>query len=1589
MSAVQSRPCQREVSLLHSLVWVRELAVRFEFDFSQWSFLVASVEQALYKVAGAETALFLTSHLSNLSGSLGSLGFVGTYLRQTDQIALTLLADKTAPSLEFEWEDVVCCLLSDSLHQTEGTDTSVLCRHIVQGESPLYGVKSSDLKTFSRLLVNASRPLMERNWLDQLEDSLAAVVACLEYKEHWLEQEDSTLELIGSAVESLSEAFLVVDEDQTIEQDLYFLIQAAVDATLYSTNLNQSTEEYARYYALGFGFHRYKFWKNAAPLIRGTVTKLARNSKNRYLAEGSQGLKVFASTEQTAESLNGRVVSLASASAVLQNSGMLQGLAHRIVIECSIKAKDKAMRPAARWCLSHLSLLDPNLDLAAFSLSAARALPESELSGELKIFSTWLNRIKLSEGLWKKSTEIGQLAAVEVYREMPEYGQQTEGQRGLDKCSRDNAFTLRKLALAFWPEVVDPSETFAASWRNLVGQYVHNRPAGLFKETSEALVRASSEHLEEQITALLRETLTPVYMEAESGAEVAEDKTYQFPAVGAFHVSVSPPEDKNRLRTLLVESRGSLPLPGFGQQKELQQFLEDTLPSGLSFYRSCGHLDQRTLKRLLSILISIESSDAVLVELYFARLRWELGSHLESLDLSPLAAIAMIQACLEFTRLTRLGRALEAESESLCDTLSPQGVTREDWSRLRTELVKPLSGGSAPWSRFESLRHCLLELSRPAWEAQARHHLFLELARWGRQHLDPPLLQELGVILVALGKAAADTCVMGVYRKMATADTFLFSPTPTEEEQWRRLIAWSVLKRQDTSQSLPEPESVVASLAICMDYSFPDRLEKAYEFIAADQDSSWSGYLSGLKISLQTTADCAQLIEEESEEILEILTGSLSASGVEVEAKTVLDLMRTTLAGTNLPDRFRLPALPLLAHTSYRSCSQLTDDQFEKISEIAQGQDSEIVRLWQEVCQRLAHYRASLSSFVGEWEKANEQPDYTWLIRRQWVDVLIDESSSFEWFRREYLPYQERQDKESILGSVRVYSSWALLQQDSISLKIRAVDLLRNVSSALTNTQGHAGMELALSPVRASIRERENTLAQAVAPFRSLVRDFRSSAAADMAIEQLTGVNSRLDFEKLKALYSQDSSNIGAELEKEQLDTLSQSESLDSIEFFARWDLLERRADLLAAVELVETLSSQNLASRLSAHWVHSIASYSEPSVFGQFLARLPHEVTAEELAQLEQDFSDLDVKNARLGALLERWKKRLTLITENLDLLTEPKLEGEARSLAVGAICAQDDETAASALRLDDILQSLQTKSGTRPADSYSAAFERVRELFLAHDLTGVRREMEARQELTELLDGRIHWEAELESLEERLWVLFPGQDRVDRQLHKDLLKALPLILSQPRRTPTYWKMSSILVGLGSDTAAALIQSSPDAVKKWQMAILNAASLSHLPRRPFEEGFAHLNQALQENQNANVVLRSPALRDASQKITPSLLLSLKVASDLLNGTLDAQGVSEWLVGATSNQAPSGPSGLLKSVKGLLNEWSRGQYCDQVVDVSKGVKLRLDTAAGKAKTMTEMMGALEDLAETSDRELEQNRGWFTKLSDSFEAVVRG
>ena len=1573
---IQKQPQTEELPLLHCLIWLREVGARFELDLGQWSFLVASVEQSIYKTVGPESAQFFSRYTINLSQTLGQLSFASEYLRNLEKIAVSMLGEKNFPHLKFEWELLIQCLLADVLQRSTGKSSSVLCRTIMNDERPLGGISPDDFHILSRLIVNASRSLMERNWLDKIEDTLKQLLSCLQFKKSWLAKQDDTFDLCSETLKSLKDTLPDVDEDLQVEEDVWHLLKTSAAIAHSSNNLNHAIEDFTSYFLFGYGLYHGTDWDKLIPAIKGTVTAFTKSSPIPYLAADSSALKVFASLEESASSLSRRVNDLEAASQALQefptnkqHATLFLCLVQRLTLENCRGNSDQAVRMTAGWALNHLQFAQHSDQLSVFFRKIQKsALPET-LRNDVKALSGWVPRLKLHQGLWDASTEIGLLAATEVYSEMPEYKRTTGGEEGLAKCARDSAFTLRKLSQSLAPQIKDPQEAFAAEWRNLVDRYVANRPAGLFRRTSEALIQASGRVLDETTTALLARTLSPVYLDAEG--ETSELSPQDVSALGGAS-SMAKSEHKKAFSTRLQNHMNRVPCPDISAKVELESFLLETLPDGLSAFFAGSELSKRTINRLNSETRKLKPQEFARFELYLSQLREAVGEEMDSNYLS-LRDLSIIQSVLEHTRLLRLRKALESlDHASLPSEYLP----------LLKALYQPLGENSAPWSRLEALSKSLEQLVQIESERTSDSSKAVSaLLNWGSTSLDPPLLQEFCYFLSALEKGLSSAVISGFFVKLNSQD-FLFSPSPVEEEQWRTLMAWSLFCKLEAG-TLPPATCVVSTLEICREFDFPQKLSKGFQFLISEGDTQWSQHLKQLRETLSTLCEGRLALQEEREEIEATLAEALKSEGLELESETLLEVIGSGLLAASTSDRFKLPSQAFIAAEAGKAVLSLLPQQGETLQRLGGALEPEVGQLWESALKRLEQFQQGASEFADQWKRCQGQTG--WLRRRQLIDVLTGEDDAFEWFRREFCPYQSAQSLDSIVALTRKYNGEILVQDTSdIALKIKSIDLLRNVTSAALQSGYPDSAKLAMARQLPSIKRRENALNEAVSPHICLVREFDSPAAQGIAVEQLLGLNSRLTFERLKALFSSAPDTLRGDLEKEQMETLSQARSTDSVEFFARWDLLERRADLVATVELTEALRNKTFTSRVSAQWVHSISSFAEPSVLGHFLSLLPHDLKVEEVHQLRDDIKQLATGNPRVTALLNRWTRRMTLVEEHLEFLTEPSLKGEARALVVGAICALEDDSVGSALRFDRILQSRDGETQS-PGSRYSAALVEIQDLFLASDLTYIRREVEARQELEEMLIRLDAWKGQVTELEERLWSLFPSNEKLSREEHRSLLEALPLILCQPRRTPTYWRMSSILVGIGSRALEAFQQSRPEDAKKWQMAVLNAAARVGLPRRPFEEGFAQLNVALEAKGSADAVVRS----QSSDKLSPALLLSMKIASDLLNGTLDPQEASRWLVGATADISPTEPNAVVKSVKGLLAEWSRGQYPEVVKDAARSIKLRLETAASRSKSISELIVALDGLAEKSDAELEQNRGWFAKLSDSFEAVVRG
>ena len=1572
---IQEQPQTEELSLLHSLIWLREIGTRFELDLGQWSFLVASVEQAIYKNVSPESAQFFSRYLINLSQTLGNFSFACDYLRNLEQIAVSILQEKSFPHLKFDWELLIHCILADVLQRSPKGSSSLLCRGVVNDERPLGGISIDDFHTLSRIIVNASRSLMERNWLDKIEDTLKQIQACLQFKKAWLEKQDDTFELCSETLKSLKETLPNVDEDLQVEEDIWHLLKSSCTISQSAGNLNHAVEDFTSYFVLGFGLYHGGDWDKLVPALKGTITAFTKSSPISYLSAESSALKVFSSLEESAARISRRLNDLEAANQVLQefssNSGqasIIPCLIQRLTLEHCRSNSEQAVRATAAWSLNHFRFSDQSEQLSAFFRKVQKSALPNSVRNDVKALSGWIPRLKLHQGLWDKSNEIGLQAAGEVYSGMPDYKQTTGGDEGIAKCARDSAFTLRKLSQSLSPQIDDPQEAFAAEWRNLVDRYVANRPAGLFKRTSEALILAAGRVLDETTTALLARTLSPVYLDAEG--ETSELSSQDVPAMGPGS-RIAKEEQKKALAARLRKHLVLYPCPDISGRFELESFLLEALPDALSAFYSSGELSKRALNRLKLVTRKLQPHEFAQFELHLAQLRLVVGEELDA-SFTSTVDLSIVQAILEQTRLLRLRQTLETRDRSSLDS---------KLTSLLTAIEEPLGEHSAQWSRLEVLTAAMSELKRLETEGTNPQEALHTLMNWSLDTMDPPLVQEFCYFLSALKKGLSISAVSSFFAKV-TSQEFLFSPSPIEEEQWKSLMSWSLLCRQEEG-TLPSANSVVYSLEICKEFDFPAKLAKGYQFLCTEDDSRWAAHFDKLQRMLSALSEGGLTLQEEREELEESLSSLLNDKGLELETDDLIDFIGSGLLSASMAGRFQLPSQALLAPETVEAVKQLAASGTDTLNQLAENLEPEIRELWTTALRNQEKFDQGASDFTEQWKTCKGHTG--WLRRRQLIDVLTNEDNSFEWFRREFCPYQSAQDLGSQLELVRKYNAEVLVQEpSSLALKIRSIDLLRNVTSAALQSGYPDSAKLAMSRTLPSIQRRERALNEAVTAFAPLVRDFDSPAAQGIAVEQILGLNSRLTFERLKALFSLTPDTLRGDLEREQMATLGQASSMDSVEFFSRWDLLERRADLVATVELTEALRDKTFTSRVSAQWVHSISSFAEPSVLGHFLSLLPFDLKVEEVHQLRDDITQLKTDNPRVTALLNRWTRRLKLVEEHLEFLTEPSLKGEARALVVGAICARESDSVGSALRLDRLLQSLGTE--LEPVDSrHSAALKQIQDLFLASDLTYIRREVEAREELEKMLGGLSPWNAQIAELEERLWSLFPNNEKLTREEHRALLEALPFILCQPRRTPTYWRMSSILVGIGSRALAAFHESSFGEIQKWQMAVLNAAARVDLPRRPFDEGFEQLNCALEAKESADTILRA----QSSEKLSPALLLSMKIASDLINGTLDPQEASRWLVGATADTSPSEPGAVVKSVKGLLADLSRGQYPEEVKSAAKSIKLRLETAASGCKNISELAQALDGLAEKSDAELEQNRGWFAKLSDSFEAVVRG
>lgn len=1607
LCSFQSLPSKQEIVFLETLVWLRDLASQFELDVAQWTFLFASLEQAFYLHSGPQAARYFTGFCDRFQAAAPGFTFVGEFLRQSEQIAIKLLQEKDLPYVEFEWEQMLVLLLAQETLTLSGDERGPLFRYLLQSESPLSGTSSEDFSSIMHCLVNSSRELVERNWLDKLEDACLKMGDCLQFKEHWQATSGPVEDTVAKAAYDIKQTLEVFGGADRLEADLVALLREAAECSLVEKSIGTARNTFCSHFVLQYVLAEPQLWNQSAPLSRAIVAAFGKDSPNRFLAKDSSGLTIFSSLEQASDRTLELLESLAENA---QHISPVEGESHKVVtllnratLNRLIASTDSASIRTAHWFLNRVAPTLTNQDsLSQKSLSkAADALANDELTATITYLSNNFHRLNLSHRLWEHSESIAQRAASRVYRDMPEYSNATEGKAGEGKCARDSSFALRKLSLALKPGDREPQDAFASWWRTLVNQYVKNRPPGLFRQTAEALVDCAASHLSESSLELLRQTLVPVYLEAD-GKNDEEVEKYVFPQLKPGVQLGFSEQRRLQFESLAEEAHQSAldyatsTLGGATWSKESAEELRETLVGNLGAFTKNGGVSKRLASRLSKLNRDDKGQAAGQVERYLVGFFYSLADCDGKTLVPRLGYLAFLQACIENVRLSYLRETLEKHKASLLSALEETSLSKAEAKRLLLALTSPLGLGAAAWSRFESSRRAFDEM---AATKSSRDELLAVIAAvddFSHKHLAGGPKVEMAGLLEVLESLISDVSILDVQRNLSQSEGFLFSPTPQEETEWRSLVFYSLTLLTPGGDNFPTPASVSGAFNICKEPGFLDRFQKVVGFLEKPLSAYARHQMLSLGEALQNWCNWRLLLEEEEDELEDLVKGGNSS----LSSSDILSLLQLFALGPQHHQRWSIPTAVVANHELLVRMGTIDPKELKQSIEDVQArlEDPELKALWSGGWNRWESLVDQLEPFLNQWEaqppKTESESlakdvcrrDQTYLKRRLALDAWASSSGAFEWYRREVGGYTGTHPRDIYREMVQGIAHDHFKVTDFFSLNVATVDLVRNFHNSLVSrNEQSADWAMARAKPLSSVRNRELALRDVLSAFSCLFREFESDCAKDLYCEQLSGLSSRVGFERLKSL-TQSTEESAKQFDDEQSALLKEAPKMAATEFFVRWDLMERRADHIACLEIPRELSADLLESEVGQIWADTLASYPEPSAFGSFLSQLPIHTTHQDLTDFISKLEQFEPQSPRVLSIIRRWVSRLKLVQENLGLLSERALSELSRSLVVGAVCSQDSEQLADAVRWDFVLEQEGEDQIKTASARLMEAWKQIQETFLSEDLSGVREEVKKREQVLSLWSRRREWTELVGQLESKLWESFPGKDNLSAKTHRAFLEALPLILCQPQKSPTFWHMPSILTSLSHDVLAALQASDKEERKRWQIGIVNAASRAELPETVVSQAFEALDMALDNNEQASQVLAN--LTGDSSDTGATVLLNLKLAADILNGDNDSHQAAVWLVQAFTTDRRAAPKPLVKSVKALLSRIMRSSELEGVRDKCKSLKLRLDEAA-KADTVEGMLVELDSIAQKSDSELSSSRGWFAKLSDSFEAVVGG
>lgn len=791
--------------------WAQCVIPTVDCGFQDWRVLMESISLALSLNLDSEVAFGLSLQIQRLTQAIPQFEFVALLGRQ---------------NWDEEAANKVRAYQSEILMNFSGQPfPSPLIGQIFLSESPFQGDSPGEVQAEQQRVLQVCRPLCERSWLDWIDSLFERIDGALRWRQWQTEYAESWKSVCHLAVANLAEGLEQYRKAGGAQQMLASIFETANQASLLQASPAMGRTLFRRWFVSLYAVREGQGqWLQAKAVVRSVQTQLKRAASNPWLNQLQAQKDLVEMIPAIVEEAQSEVISNASQFQALLSYGE-DGLGH--------------------WLAQQLQLRGPE------------SLCNFDLGSNLEPTNPWLKG-RLAGSLWQNHRALAESASHKVYARLEDYSQES-GANGQTKCARDLSALTRKVAWCLLARG-DGEELLKDWWRDFVDTYLVHRHQKLMGVTLEALLDTARTLLTEPELQLFEAYLSlvlidPVLAEdVSSGAIFKPDFrgiVFRFPLERKRPAAGLPsPVDCLDWNSALQYAEG------YASGVNLSSLKVEMLPifnegwSDFSWVGALGNNTCRALRRwceshkdqafafermIVGLLYASDSSPFDVLPYLQALQEFgrqcfaglELQSHAESLAIAVVSQmheqhVAVLEGEAGAQNASKCQRDLQLWLEQLAlqwQTL-PAALAQNEFRRYLVDCVGPfIHHGQKTWRLVWQLLAAATESSL----TPATHNLLLGVA------------QSLQFSGAELSKRAQ------ISRRYATTTEPVFSPNPSEEQQWRQLVGSLLALELCIEQSATDWVllCLTESLSICHT-AFEDRFQMVLTALWGEVPSPWA-----------------------------------------------------------------------------------------------------------------------------------------------------------------------------------------------------------------------------------------------------------------------------------------------------------------------------------------------------------------------------------------------------------------------------------------------------------------------------------------------------------------------------------------------------------------------------------------------------------------------------------------------------------------------------------------------------------------------------------------------------------------------------